>query len=206
MPAGRTVRLQEVGTVLMILRVQPVPGGEAEDDHLALQPGVGFVEADEDSGVAGAVFAEDVIDRVVDPFPPQGGELAGAFERLGAVFAGDVFPFSAEIASPDYRAETGTQRRSAGNGARFDGAAQRGQDRRQLVVVVVHIQGKGNSLLLQVAGALDALGAFPGVIERGQQHRRQNRDDRYRKMEKNSYLLHSYCLKQTSYEINKFCN
>ena len=78
--------------------------------------------------------------------------------------------------------------------------------RNLIVVIVVGVERHGNTDLLLIVDAGGIPPGGTGAPQRGHQHPRQNRDDRYRKMEKNSYLLHSYCLKQTSYEINKFCN
>ena len=60
-------------------------------------------------------------------------------------------------------------------------------------VLVIGILLRGEHALLEVVCAADCFRAVAGAVEGRQQHRRQNRNDRYRKMEKNSYLLQSYC-------------
>ena len=64
----------------------------------------------------------------------------------------------------------------------------------------------GETKLLDVARTGDAARFSPRLAQSREQQGGKNCDDRYRKMEKNSYLLQSYRLKQTSCEINKFCN
>ena len=51
--------------------------------------------------------------------------------------------------------------------------------RRNAAVVVIEIKYEPGADGLEIIGATDAAGAFPCLIQRRQQHSRQNRDDRY---------------------------
>lgn len=130
---------------------------------------------------------------------------AGAFEERAAEirvgrFVEDVRAAAAGVAAVvEIRGPGSGFLRAGGNDhLPFDG--------RDEIVVVVAVEVDHRAGLLQAVDAVDRPRPVPGLVQRRHQHRRQNRDDRYRKMEKNSYLLQSYRLKQTSYEINKFCN
>lgn len=72
--------------------------------------------------------------------------------------------------------------------------------------ISIRIHSNGEGKLLHIADTVRCFCGNACFIQCREQHCREDGDDRYRKMEKNSYLLQSYRLKQTSYEINKFCN
>ncbi|WP_288593529.1 hypothetical protein [uncultured Victivallis sp.] len=61
-------------------------------------------------------------------------------------------------------------------GARHPGTGRVGHEK---VVVIVGVQLVCGADLFQVAEALDPFRLFAGLVQRGQQHSRQNRDDRH---------------------------
>lgn len=68
----------------------------------------------------------------------------------------------------------GIEHRLPLSAARRDVAAPAGNP----AAVVVDVHGHRHHDLLQVVGAGDASGPLPRILQRGQQHRRKNRDDR----------------------------